>query len=67
MATDLKDDTAAEASLHRVTSYLLSWLVPAAAPTSAWDAPERSQLSQGDAPLQIQSLHTMVARFQRGL
>lgn len=47
---DLKDDTAAEASLRRVTSYLLSWLVPAADPRSAWDALKRSQLSQGNGP-----------------
>lgn len=46
---DLKDDTVAEASL-RITRYLLSWLVPAADPRSAWDALKRSQLSQGNGP-----------------
>lgn len=47
---DLKDDTAAKASLRHVTLYLLSWLVPAADPGSAWDALLRSQPSQGDGP-----------------
>lgn len=37
---DLKDDTAAEASLRRVTLYLLSWPVPAADPASARDTCE---------------------------
>lgn len=47
---DLKDDIAAEASLRRITLYLLSWLVPAADPRAAWDALERSQLSEGNSP-----------------
>lgn len=48
--TEQNDDTSAEASPRRVPSYLLSWLVPAADPRSAWDALKRSQLSEGDGP-----------------
>lgn len=62
---DQKDDTTVEASLRRGPSYFSSWLVPAADSRSAWDAPKRSQLSEGDGPPQIPSLRTMEARSER--